>query len=223
MRQPTEGELDVLDTLRRMGVEASSANITEMLSLLFRHDARTRAKDLAVMARNSESSGNHDPLVYFVRNGSLVKIGTTVNLKKRMRKLSMSMANVLRTEPGGQEVERSFHQRFADYREGNREWFRLEGALAEFLGVHPPVKKVTNRRTETPIDDLPAMVFGLLKARTEEGGLTVDEVRRALTGVYGEEAVPVRQTITRWLRQDNRVHKPTGYGRYTVRPEFLED
>lgn len=90
--------------------------------------------------------------------------------------------------------------------------------------AHPEkVEEAAQVDDEATSDNLRDMVFGLLKARTEAGGMAVDEIRQALIDVYGEEVVPVRQTITRWLREDDRIHKPTGYKKYAVRPEFLED
>lgn len=90
--------------------------------------------------------------------------------------------------------------------------------------AHPDkVEEAEQVDDEATSDNLRDMVFGLLKARTEAGGMAVDEIRQALIDVYGEEVVPVRQTITRWLREDDRIHKPTGYKKYAVRPEFMED
>ncbi len=76
---------------------------------------------------------------------------------------------------------------------------------------------------EATSDVLKDMMFGLIKAQTPSGGVTAQEIRQGLIDVYGEDQVPVIQTITRWLREDDRVYKPTGYKKYAVRPELMGD
>lgn len=76
----------------------------------------------------------HAPVVYFLRNGTRVKIGTTRNLRPRVARLALRPDNVVRVEHGGQDYEQSLHARFDDYRVGNTEWFELRGELAEYLG-----------------------------------------------------------------------------------------
>ncbi|NJQ04057.1 GIY-YIG nuclease family protein [Streptomyces lonarensis] len=75
----------------------------------------------------------HAPLVYFMRNGNRIKIGTTTNLRSRIRSLALRKENVVLLEVGGRSLEREFHQRFGQYRDGNTEWFREVGELAEYL------------------------------------------------------------------------------------------
>ncbi len=73
--------------------------------------------------------------VYFALCGSKVKIGTTYDLKNRMKSLRAGMPDklkVLVTIAGGHRLERSLHARFARYRM-NGEWFRHEGELAEYI------------------------------------------------------------------------------------------
>ncbi|KUJ65413.1 GIY-YIG nuclease family protein [Streptosporangium amethystogenes] len=83
--------------------------------------------------------GAHAPVVYFLRNGTRVKIGTSQNLRRRVTSLSLRRDDVIRVEHGTQHYERSLHRRFADLRAGDTEWFELRGALAEYLG-EPPVE-----------------------------------------------------------------------------------
>lgn len=75
----------------------------------------------------------HAPLIYFLRNGNRIKIGTTTDLKRRIRNLALRPEHVVLLEPGGRDKEREFHNRFAKYRDGNTEWFRHTGDLGAYL------------------------------------------------------------------------------------------
>lgn len=71
-------------------------------------------------------------VVYFIRMGDLIKIGTTTNLRRRVMGLSLTMKHVLATVRGGWVVERELHERFAHLRE-HGEWFRAEPELLRFI------------------------------------------------------------------------------------------
>jgi hypothetical protein len=75
----------------------------------------------------------HSPLVYFIRNGNRLKIGTTGELKRRIRTLALRAENIVLLVDGGQDIERAFHRQFADLRIGNTEWFAYDGALVDFV------------------------------------------------------------------------------------------
>ncbi|MGV9226424.1 GIY-YIG nuclease family protein [Streptomyces albogriseolus] len=75
----------------------------------------------------------HAPIVYFIRNGNRLKIGTTTELKRRIRTLALRAENVVLLLDGGKPLERSLHQKFADLRVGNTEWFAYDGALVDFI------------------------------------------------------------------------------------------
>lgn len=78
-------------------------------------------------------AGKHEPLVYFIRNGNRMKIGTTSELKRRIRTLALRPENVALLVEGDYRREREFHKQFADLRVGRTEWFAYEGALADFV------------------------------------------------------------------------------------------
>lgn len=78
-------------------------------------------------------TGKHAPLVYFIRNGNRMKIGTTTELKRRIRTLALRPENVALLVNGDQRREREFHKQFADLRVGRTEWFAYEGALAKYV------------------------------------------------------------------------------------------
>lgn len=72
----------------------------------------------------------HAPVVYFVRNGSRVKIGTSQNLWQRMQALCLQREDILLVLHGDRRVEQDMHREFADLRAGTSEWFELTGELA---------------------------------------------------------------------------------------------
>ncbi|MAM53554.1 GIY-YIG nuclease family protein [Microbacterium sp. UBA3394] len=68
--------------------------------------------------------------VYYLRFADRVKIGTTVDLIKRLRTLPHD--EVLAVEPGSYELERERHAQFEHLRIiARREWFSLDNSLTE--------------------------------------------------------------------------------------------
>jgi hypothetical protein len=89
--------------------------------------------------------GKHDPLVYFIRNGNRLKIGTTTELKRRIRTLALRPENVALLISGGRQLERAFHRQFADLRIGNSEWFAYDGPLVDFVTTENNSRKDSNQ------------------------------------------------------------------------------
>jgi hypothetical protein len=75
----------------------------------------------------------HAPFVYFIRNGNRMKIGTTTDLKRRIRTLALREENIALLVNGDHRREREYHKQFAALRVGNTEWFAHEGALADYV------------------------------------------------------------------------------------------
>lgn len=75
----------------------------------------------------------HQPLVYLLRNGNRIKIGTTTELKRRIRTLALRPENVVLLLDGDQRFERELHRKFADLRIGDTEWFAYDGPLIDFV------------------------------------------------------------------------------------------
>jgi len=53
------------------------------------------------------------PVVYFVRFGSHIKIGRSVQLWRRLAQLKRTPEDLLAVVPGGKAEEQEFHRRFA--------------------------------------------------------------------------------------------------------------
>ena len=73
-------------------------------------------------------------VVYYVRIGEYVKIGTTGNLPQRLRQLRVSPDDLLAVEPGSVGVERARHHQFrSDRLHVRRENFHPSVALMEHI------------------------------------------------------------------------------------------
>ena len=66
-------------------------------------------------------------VVYYLRNGDRVKIGTTANPRRRFQ--AIWHEQVLAFERGDRHLERQRHERFADERFTGSEWFRMSPRL----------------------------------------------------------------------------------------------
>lgn len=77
--------------------------------------------------------GSHSPVVYVVRNGNRVKIGTTTHLRNRVKALSLRQSDILLTLDGGPDEERDLHRRFAGHRIGTSEWFDFVPEIRDFV------------------------------------------------------------------------------------------
>ncbi|KPI31448.1 helicase containing protein [Actinobacteria bacterium OV320] len=83
--------------------------------------------------RWSVPAGKHAPLVYFISNGNRIKIGTSTELKRRIRTLALRAENIALLIDGDRRLERQLHDQFADLRIGNTEWFAYESPLTDFV------------------------------------------------------------------------------------------
>lgn len=78
--------------------------------------------------------------VYVVRCAEFVKIGMAQNVSYRIRTLISATPfdlHLVAVLPGGQAAERALHLRFSEHRHRD-EWFRIEGALAEWIRAGCP-------------------------------------------------------------------------------------
>lgn len=79
------------------------------------------------LARTAQRT--HDPVVYYMRQGGLVKIGTTASIAQRMEQIQPQ--GVMALEFGDRTREAERHQQFGHLHD-HTEWFRL----ADDLGAH---------------------------------------------------------------------------------------
>lgn len=81
----------------------------------------------AIRAAARRAGPGHPPVVYYMRQGDLVKIGTTTDIGSRSA--SIGAQGVMAIEPGDAAVEHRRHDEFAPER-SHLEFFRLSAALA---------------------------------------------------------------------------------------------
>ncbi|HLU95219.1 MAG TPA: GIY-YIG nuclease family protein [Thermobifida alba] len=84
----------------------------------------------------------HEPVVYFVLNGSRIKIGYSTHFPERLRALAIPSESLLLLLRGGTALESALHRRFGKYRVGASEWFEIAPAILRYIGTRltiPPV------------------------------------------------------------------------------------
>jgi len=85
-------------------------------------------------------------VVYFLRVGDEVKIGTAKHLASRMDELNPPpSAMVVLTLPGSYGLEAQLHREFAAERHGGTEWFDLSPRLTEFISMRAPATPLWTR------------------------------------------------------------------------------
>jgi hypothetical protein len=89
--------------------------------------------DLLLWQLGHNRPGVHNPVVYFIRNGSRAKIGWTTNLKARLRSLSLPMSAVMLTLPDGPAEETQLHHEFRAGWDGKTEWFEVTPEIERFI------------------------------------------------------------------------------------------
>lgn len=108
-----------------------------------RHDAVTEPpvilcadhRDLLIRQCTRRCPQVHEPYVYFIRNGSRIKIGWSTNVKSRVQQLSLPPSALLLQIPGGSREEGFLHRKFASARVGRTEWFEATAELETFIAA----------------------------------------------------------------------------------------
>lgn len=129
------------------------------------------------------SGENHPPIVYFMRMGGHVKIGTTANIRNRIRALSLPWDALIGMVSGGKDVEAALHVRFDVHRLPGTEWFTYCAEIERFLGY----------RTPPVVAPVVATVTGLVPAPEPN--------RYSLAGASRDQIVPLSADA---LRQAKR-------------------
>jgi Meiotically up-regulated gene 113 len=136
---------------------------------------------------NPDSTSSSLSLVYFVEavGLDLIKIGHSRDIGKRMRRLSTGCPAPMRllgTMPGGEKIERHYHERLAAFRV-HGEWFRKAPEVASLLaGINavpePPPQATKRIKFADTYEEYEARCTRLFKQWAEEKRLK-QEAREA--------------------------------------------
>jgi Meiotically Up-regulated Gene 113 (MUG113) protein len=128
-----QGLLPFLDVPLTLGQRPDDSLSETRPSVPSQRDASQRPETRSI---GDVPRGTHPPVVYVLRNGTRVKIGTTTHLRNRVHRLALRLDDVVFAMEGGRELEQALHQRFASQRVGDTEWFTETGGLAAFIAAH---------------------------------------------------------------------------------------
>lgn len=136
MDDPARGWVwDILQTAEDLGLDTGDPETVRRALAVARRRWDAATSRTAEPSAYSELSAarraarKHPPVVYYMRTGDLVKIGTTIRIGPRLA--SVGAVAVMAIEPGDSLRETVRHQQFRHLR-NHGEWFRLE----EDLGLH---------------------------------------------------------------------------------------
>lgn len=132
----------------------------------------------------TELPRSHAPVVYFVQNGSLVKIGWSTNLRSRLSALCLRKTAVLLTVAGDHTLEAALHRMFWDLRQDGTEWFRYGHSLVEYI------RKLRGHASPVNLADLTEML-----GEPGGGAVAEDEPEEQPSAVLDVPRTPVRMPL----------------------------
>lgn len=144
---------------------------------------------------------SHAPVVYFVQNGSLVKIGWSTNLRARLSALCLRRMAVLLAVAGDNALEAALHRTFWGLRQEGTEWFRYEQPLSDYI------QELRNHAHPVNLTDLTEMLGEtganvVTEDEPEEQPQTLLDVPREKTRMPLDEA---QQILTNGLEDLSRA------------------
>jgi hypothetical protein len=114
------------------------------------------ARHIRQLEKADEFRGDMPGFVYYLRVGERIKVGYSVDVKRRMRQYPPG-CTLLAVEPGDRDLERKRHQQFRGSLLDGREWFRptpdLMELVDEVVSVHGEPKQFAHhyRRKTEPV------------------------------------------------------------------------
>jgi hypothetical protein len=149
-RMPAPGSPALFEFMRisvewqKAGVEMTAELVAAATKIAEAHISNARDEDARINAQREASAERlaalrpgafgdaTDGVVYYIRRGKYVKIGTTTRLRSRMRDLMPD--EILAVQPGSYSLEAQLHARFADIRFASWcEYFTLTPELQEHI------------------------------------------------------------------------------------------
>jgi Meiotically up-regulated gene 113 len=124
--------------MRRLGADITVGTIDSVVQFA-RDCIRARPVSIKAVTRPPGTPGRRGrfdsiqdvgEVVYYMRIGDRVKIGTSTNLRRRLK--AINPEELLAIEQGGVGVESERHKQFSELRT-HGEWFKLEGRLVQHI------------------------------------------------------------------------------------------
>jgi hypothetical protein len=118
--------------------------------------SRWKTEEERYQAEKAALRQDRDGFVYYLHVGERIKIGYSVDVKRRMRDYPPG-SELLAVEPGDRELETKRHRQFAGSRTDGREWFRptpdILELVAEIVDVHGEPRRFAHhfRRKQQPV------------------------------------------------------------------------
>jgi hypothetical protein len=115
-----------------------------------------RAEDERHEAEKAALRQDREGFVYYLRVGERLKIGYSVDVKRRMRAYPPG-SDLLAVEPGDRALETQRHRQFAGSRTDGREWFRptpdILDLVGEIVGTYGEPRRFAHhyRRNQQPV------------------------------------------------------------------------
>lgn len=177
--------------------------------------------------------GTHSPVVYFIENGDVVKIGFSTHLRARVLSLALQERNVVLLLEGGFTLEQVLHSRFEKDRIDNTEWFHLSDDMVQFITEKCEQLARRSRADVVPSDALDSQPAALpqppkivrLPAPKYPDGVDIEIKYRelwSLLGTYGAEGATAVELTAKQLdgfTSESNVRKQmrTWFGRKYIR------
>jgi len=162
------------------------------------------------MPRVKIPKGKHQQIVYFVRNGDRVKIGTTSNLRKRVQSLSLRTGDVLLALNGGQKREQSLHARFRTFRIADTEWFSFVPEIRAYITEQSPGDRIVPELPTAAPASVPAIspavrmpIRNMVEVRISSGTTDPAEIFNDITG---SDPTVNHESVRRIIRTVRREH-----------------
>lgn len=108
------GMMFIHENLDAMREAAGAPTTTELLQRMLTAEPPERRVERVARSDAKRAARRAAGVVYYIRLGDHIKIGTTRDLQRRMHQLCVDATALLATEPGGIDVERERHAQFAD-------------------------------------------------------------------------------------------------------------
>jgi hypothetical protein len=120
------------DLFESQAAQAIQKSYEDKRDLAHYRELVAKGKIQGTAASSGERTDGQEGSVYYLRVGSFIKIGWTLNIEKRMRSYPPDSV-LLAAEPGTRKDEQRRHRMFAAHRTHGREWYAMTPSLMHHI------------------------------------------------------------------------------------------